>query len=141
MVQVKGSLFRTILLSGAGILLMSGCSSKNSIEPEEQEALLKQERSYTVEELERRYEHIPKTESLGKEISASRSDFFKEADLAFSEIKDYKKELERKESAYENRVASQGNKYPTPSNPSSGTQGYAHALKTVNSTVNMTKFY
>ncbi len=140
-VQVKGSLFRSILLSGVGILLMSGCSSKNSIEPEEQEALLKQERSYTVEELESRYDHIPKAENLGKEVSTSRSDFLKEADLAFSEIKDYKTELKRKENAYESRIASQGNNYPVSSSSASSTQYDAHALKTVNSTENMTKFY
>jgi len=87
---------KKILLLAVSTLLFSACSSKDTISPEEREAQLAEERSYTVNELEYKYEHIPKAIPIGKDISSSRSGFENDTDKAFSDIKSYKSQLSTK---------------------------------------------
>lgn len=143
MVQVKASLFRGLFFSAISGLLLSGCSGKQTIAPEEQETLLKQERSYTIEELEYKYNHIPKAEHIGKDISESKMDFDLEASKTFSEIKGFKKDLDAKALAFNTRGLNRTGKNKLPEEPSASKNDEPdeHTIKSVNASTNMTKFY
>ncbi len=156
------SLFNRLLLSALGLIMLSGCSAKSTISPEEQEALLRQERSYTVSELEYRYDHIPKAQSLGKDISESRLGFQSETDRAFSDIMRYKQELANKLTTQQRYPSARGasrlertgkNKLPEEESrkdepeysgavlPKEDTKEEEQDIRSVNSTSNMTKYY
>ena len=149
------------MLFAISALLFSACSSKDTISPEEREAQLAEERSYSISELEYKYEHIPKAMPIGKDISSSRSGFQNEADKAFSDIKSYKSQLSTKIASAETGssknkpkiIRSGKNILPTEEaviekredknivSINNEQDVDAFQLKSVNTTTNMTKFY
>lgn len=91
---------RTLVLFGIAFLF-GGCSG-SSQSVKQKELLIKKQRTYTQSEIQYRYDHFTSKKKNTPSIEESQKKFDSSMDKTFLDIKNYKKELRKREFKYRN---------------------------------------
>lgn len=99
-------LFKSISVAGI-VSILFGCSGKTA-DPEDAQKQTEMKRLYTTQQLQDKYEHIPKSEYMGVGIDVSRAKFNERLKNTFANIKDYKSDIAQREADHKAQLAKKG---------------------------------